>query len=66
MMRRTSSKRFFDEVGRKVGNYEDRLVPDDLVASEGRRNIGNVGSGIGSGQHGSRSGRMSRLTSNIV
>ena len=55
----------FDGVGRKVGNYKGRPVPNDLVASRDRRNIGNVGSGIDNGQRGSRSGRMSRLTSNI-
>ena len=53
-------ERIFDEVKRRVNNYEGRLVPDDQVASGGRRSIDSVGSGFGSVQRDSKLSRMPR------
>ena len=46
-MKRISFGWIFSEVGRWINNYEDRPVPDDLVASGGRKSIDNVGNGFG-------------------
>ena len=54
-----------DEGERKGDNCEGRPGPDDQVANGGRRSIGNVGNGSGSGQHDSRLNRMPRWISNI-
>ena len=48
----------FDEVGSRFSSYEGKPVPDDQVASRGRKSIGNAGNGFGSVQCGSKSGRM--------
>ena len=49
-MRRIFSKRIFDEVKRGVNSYEGKPVPDDQVASGGRKSIDSVGNGFGSVQ----------------
>ena len=64
--RRVFSKETFDEVERRVNNYEGKPVPSDLVASRGMKNIGNVGSGIGNVQCDSRSGRTLHPILDIV
>ena len=48
----------FIVVMRRISNYEGRPVPDDQVASEGMRNIDNVGSGFDNVQHDSRLNKM--------
>ena len=57
-MRRIFFKRIFNEVKRRVGNYEGKPVPDDQVASEGRKCIGIVGNGFGNVQHDSKLSKM--------
>ena len=47
-------------VGRVVGSYEGKPVPDDLVASRGKKSIGSVGNGSGSVQCGSKLDRILR------
>ena len=56
-MRRTSFERIFDEVRRKVDSYEGKPVPDDLVASGGRKSIGSVGNAFDNVQCDSRSSK---------
>ena len=42
---------------KRDGNCEGKPVPDDLVASGGKKSIGSVGNRSGSVQHGSKLGR---------
>ena len=58
MMRKISFRWIFDEVGSRFGSYEGKPVPDDQVASGGRKNIDNVGNGFDNVQRDSRSSRM--------
>ena len=53
-MRKFSFCRSDDEVVKRGDNCEDRLMLNDRVASEGKRNIGSVGNGFGNVQCGSR------------
>ena len=57
-MMRIFFKRIFDEVKRRVDNYEGKPVPNDQVASGGRKSIGSVGSGSGSVRRDSKLSRM--------
>ena len=58
-------KRFFscrnNDKGVKMdSNCEGKLVPNDLVASGGKKSIGSVGNGFDSVQHGSKLDRILR------
>ena len=53
-MRRISFEWIFDEVERRVDNYKGKPVPNDQVASGGRKSIGSVGNEFGNVQHDSR------------
>ena len=57
-MKRISFEGIFDGVRRRVNNYEGKLVPDDQVASGGKRSIGSVGNGFDNVQCGSKSRKM--------
>ena len=57
-MRKIFFGRISDRVERRVDNYEGKPVPDDWVASRGRKSIDSVGSGSGSVQHDSKLSRM--------
>ena len=54
-----------DEGERRGNNCEGKPTPNDLVASEGRRNIGNVGNEFGNVQHGNRLNKTLRRISSI-
>ena len=58
-------KRIFGEVGRKVNSYEGKPVPNDQVASGGRKNIGSVGSGFDNVQRDSKSSKTLHQILNI-
>ena len=58
--RRISFEWIFDEVERRVDNYEGRPVPDDQVASRGMKSIGSVGSVFDNVQCGNRLSKMLR------
>ena len=64
-MKRAFFERFFDEVKRKVDSCKGKPEPDDPVASGGRKSIGSVGSGTGSGQCDSKLDRTFCQTLNI-
>ena len=57
-MKRSFSCRNNDGGVKRGGNCEGRPVPYDQVASGGRKNIGNVGSGSASVQRGSKLDRI--------
>ena len=50
---------------RRASGYEGKPVPNDQVASEGKKNIDNVGSGFDNVQHDSRLNKMIRQISDI-
>ena len=58
--RRIFFDRIFNKVGRRVNSYEGMPVPDDQVASGGRKNIGSVSSGFDNVQHDTKSSKMLR------
>ena len=64
-MRKFSSCRNDDEEVRRGDSCGGKPKLSGLVANEGKRSIGNVGNGSGSGQHDSRSNRMLRRISGI-
>ena len=57
-MKRFFSCRSNDEGVKRNGSCEGKLVPDDLVASGGKKSIGSVGSGFDSVQRGSKLDRI--------
>ena len=61
-MKRFFSCRSDDKGVKRDGNCEGKPVPDDLVASRGKKSIGSVGNGFDSVQHGSKLDRILRQT----
>ena len=57
-MMRIFCKQILDVVERVVNNCVDKLVPDDRVASEDKKSIGNVGNGFDNVQHDSKLNKM--------
>ena len=64
-MRRIFCEQIFDVVGNVINNYEGMPRPDDQVANEDRKSIGNADNDFGSAQHGNKLGKMIHPTSGI-
>ena len=56
-VKRISFEWIFNEVGRRINSYKGKPVPNDQVASRGRKNIDNVGNGFDSVQCGNKSSK---------